>query len=61
VGGVPAQTTYHGVAPTLPSAVFQLTFEIPANAPVGPSVPLSIAIGTAQGSDPPAGTTIAVK
>ena len=61
VGGIPAQTKYHGVAPTLPSAVFQLTFEIPANAPVGPNVPLSIAVGTSQGSDPPAGTTIAVK
>lgn len=61
VGGVAAQVTYQGVAPTLSTAVFQVNFEIPASAAAGPSVPLSLSIGTVTSSNPPAGTTIAVK
>jgi len=61
VGGVAAQVIYQGVAPAQSSAVFQVNFAIPAGAAVGSSVPLSLSIGTAKSSDPPAGTTIAVK
>ena len=61
VGGVAAQITYQGPAPTLSNAVFQVNFQIPASAAAGPSVPLSLSLGLVTSSNPPAGTAIAVK
>jgi uncharacterized protein (TIGR03437 family) len=58
---VQATITYSGVAPTLSSSVFQINFEIPVGTPTGPNVPLKISIGGVTSTDPPGGTTIAVK
>ena len=58
---IEATLSYHGAAPTLSTGVFQINFEIPAGAPARPSVSLSIAIGSVKSTDPPAGTTIALK
>jgi uncharacterized protein (TIGR03437 family) len=58
---IEATLSYHGAAPTLSTGVFQINFQIPAGAPARPSVSLSIAIGSVKSTDPPAGTTIALK
>jgi uncharacterized protein (TIGR03437 family) len=55
------RVTYSGVSPTLSSGIFQVNFEIPADAPLGPYVPLSLAIGSVKSTDPQVGTTIAIK
>jgi uncharacterized protein (TIGR03437 family) len=45
IGGVQAEVTYHGGAPSLPSGVVQINVIIPALAPDGPAVPVSLSIG----------------
>ena len=58
IGGVPAHVDYAGGAPTFVMGVAQFNVQIPAEAPAGPAVPLSIAVG---GVISPAGVTIAVE
>jgi len=58
---VPATVAYSGSAPTLSTGVFQINFTIPAGAPLGANVPLGISIGGVAASNPPGGTTIAIR
>jgi len=58
VGGVPATVTYAGSAPGFVMGLAQFNLQIPAGAPLGPSVPLVVTVGGVQA---PAGVTIAVR
>jgi minor extracellular serine protease Vpr len=58
VGGVPATVQYYGAAPGELAGVMQLNVEIPANAPTGTAVPVSVTVGTPQS---PANATLSIR
>lgn len=58
IGGVPATVLYAGSAPGIISGVMQVNLQIPAGAPSGGAVPLTITVGTANSQ---AGITISVQ
>jgi xyloglucan-specific exo-beta-1,4-glucanase len=58
VGGSPAHVDYAGGAPTFVMGVAQFNVQVPADAPAGPAVALSVTVG---GTSSPAGVTIAVE
>jgi uncharacterized protein (TIGR03437 family) len=58
IGGVPATVQYYGAAPGELAGVMQLNVEIPASAPTGTAVPVSVTVGTIQS---PANATISIK
>jgi uncharacterized protein (TIGR03437 family) len=45
IGGLPANVSYAGVAPTLTVGVLQLNVQVPAGAPSGNAVPVDVTIG----------------
>jgi uncharacterized protein (TIGR03437 family) len=57
---IQANVVYAGSAPTLQSGVFQLVFQIPANAPSG-NVQINITMGHFASTDSVLGTTIAIQ
>jgi uncharacterized protein (TIGR03437 family) len=57
IGGVPATLQYYGAAPGELAGVMQLNVQIPANAPTGTAVPVSVTVGTAQS---PANATLSI-
>ncbi len=58
VGGEPAEIVWHGEAPHAVTGLFQANFRVPANAPIGDAVPITLTIGNASS---PAGVTMAVR
>jgi len=58
VGGLNAPVLYAGAAPSLLTGVLQVNLQVPADAPVGDAVPLSLTIG---GVSSPAGVTLAIR
>jgi uncharacterized protein (TIGR03437 family) len=58
IGGLPAEVTYAGAAPSLPAGVFQVNARIPAGVVRGTSAAVSVAVGTASSQ---AGVTVAIK
>jgi uncharacterized protein (TIGR03437 family) len=58
IGGETAEVLYKGAAPGNVAGLIQINAKIPANAPSGPSVPISVTIG---GVPSQAGVTIAIK
>jgi len=58
IGGVAAQVVYAGEAPGYTSGLQQINILVPENAPVGPAVPLQLAVG---GVDTQSGVTIAIQ
>lgn len=58
VGGHPAEIVYAGDAPNAVAGLFQINFRVPADAPIGDAVPLSISVGGAQSPD---GVTMAIR
>jgi len=58
IGGQPAAIQYCGAAPGETSGLLQINAQVPQSVVPGGSVPVTIAIGTAQS---PAGVTLAVK
>jgi uncharacterized protein (TIGR03437 family) len=57
IGGVPATLQYYGAAPGELAGVMQLNVQIPANAPTGTAVPVSVTVGTAPS---PANATLSI-
>jgi uncharacterized protein (TIGR03437 family) len=57
IGGVPATLQYYGAAPGELAGVMQLNVEVPANAPTGTAVLVSVTVGTAQS---PANATLSI-
>jgi uncharacterized protein (TIGR03437 family) len=57
IGGRLAETLYAGAAPGLVTGLLQINVLIPADAPIGDGVPLSIQVGTAAS---PNGTTLSI-
>jgi hypothetical protein len=57
IGGVPPTLQYSGAAPGELAGVMQLNVQIPANAPTGTAVPVSVTIGTAPS---PANATLSI-
>jgi minor extracellular serine protease Vpr len=58
IGGLPATVQYYGAAPGELAGVMQLNVEIPANAPTGTAVPVSVMVGTIQS---PANASLSIK
>jgi uncharacterized protein (TIGR03437 family) len=58
VGDMDAQVSYAGAAPALIAGILQVNFIIPANAPVGPAVPVVLSVGSANS---PQGVTMSVR
>ncbi|MDE3166187.1 MAG: hypothetical protein KGN36_10295, partial [Acidobacteriota bacterium] len=58
VGGVPATVDYFGPAPGEVAGVFQLNFRVPADAPRGDAVPVTVRVGGAGAAKT---TTIAIR
>lgn len=58
IGGVAANVQYYGAAPGELAGVMQLNVEIPAGAPTGTAVPISLMVGTTSSS---ANSTISIK
>jgi uncharacterized protein (TIGR03437 family) len=58
IGGVAAEVLYAGSAPSLVEGVFQVNVKIPASAPVGAEIPISLLI---DGVSAQTGVTLAVK
>ena len=58
IGGLPATVLYAGAAPGIVSGVMQVNLQIPAGAPSGGAVPLTITVGT---TNTQAGITVAVQ
>ena len=58
VGGLAAPVLYAGTAPTLVTGVLQVNLRIPADAPLGDGVPVSIAV---DGVGSSAGVTLAIR
>jgi len=57
IGGLPANVTYYGGAPTAVAGLMQVNVQIPANAPTGAAVPLTVNVGAIAAQ---LGVTIAV-
>jgi uncharacterized protein (TIGR03437 family) len=58
VGGLEAEVEYAGGAPQLISGVLQVNFRVPAGAPVGPAVPVSLTVGAVTS---PPGVSMAIR
>jgi uncharacterized protein (TIGR03437 family) len=58
VGGEPAEIVWAGEAPHAVTGLFQVNFRVPANAPLGDAVPVTLTIGD---SSSPSGVTMAVR
>jgi uncharacterized protein (TIGR03437 family) len=58
IGGVAARVDYAGSAPQFVSGVLQINAVVPESAPVGPSVPIRVTIGSVTS---PANVTVAVR
>jgi uncharacterized protein (TIGR03437 family) len=58
IGGLDAPVTYAGPAPGLVSGVLQINARVPAQAPSGAAVPVSLKIGNATS---PPGVTLAIR
>ena len=58
IGGVDAQITYYGSAPSQVSGLFQVNAVVPPDAVPGPALPLVLKVGTLQSQN---SVTIAVK
>ena len=58
IGGTSASVLYAGADPTLVAGVLQVNVTVPANAPIGPSVPIQISVG---GVTSRSGITVALK
>jgi uncharacterized protein (TIGR03437 family) len=58
IGGLPAEVTYAGAAPSLPAGVFQVNARVPAGVVRGTSAAVSVAVGNASSQ---AGVTVAIK
>jgi uncharacterized protein (TIGR03437 family) len=58
IGGIDAKVSYSGLVPSSVAGLVQINAEVPANATVGPKIPVVVKIGNASSS---AGVTIAVK
>lgn len=58
IGGLDAEVSYAGGAPGLVAGLIQINARVPAQAPSGATVPVSIKIGDAES---PAGVTLAIR
>lgn len=58
VGGEPAEIVWQGEAPHAVTGLFQVNFRVPANAPLGDAVPVTLTVGDASS---PLGVTMAVR
>lgn len=58
IGGLAAEVLYGGAAPGFVAGSMQINARVPANSPIGPSIPVQISIGTISS---PTGVTLAVK
>jgi uncharacterized protein (TIGR03437 family) len=58
IGGIDAEVSYAGGAPGLVAGVIQVNARIPAQAPSGDAVPVTIKIGSAESQ---AGVTLAIR
>ena len=58
IGGLPATVTYQGAAPGLVAGLVQVNVEVPADVAPGPTVPVSVVVGTSPAENV---VTMAVK
>jgi trimeric autotransporter adhesin len=58
VGGVPAEVTYAGTAPTIAAGVTQINVRVPDGLPANPATPILLTVGSVT---TPPGVTVAIQ